>query len=126
MVSHLTRDRVFGCCRKRFRVELLLFQATNTQSKAATKHGKSAEVNLRVAMGVGVILFQNKVALIVKQTIQYIGCIIVVKNLGQKLRSKRSLCLVKCAKSDIFRPIIAIFCDYVNQEAGIGDVPKPP
>ena len=46
-------------------VEPLVLDAADARTEAPTQHGESGEVDLRVAVGVGVVLLQLQIALVI-------------------------------------------------------------
>ena len=61
---------------RRFHVKQLLNSA-DARREAQAQHGEGGEVDLGIAVGVGVMLFNLELALVVKQTVQYKGSITV-------------------------------------------------
>ena len=58
-------------------VDALMLDSADARAKAQAQHGESGEVDLSIAMGVGVMLFDLELALVVKQTVQHKGGITV-------------------------------------------------
>jgi hypothetical protein len=51
----------------------LALQPTDARRKATAEHREGGEVNLRVAVGVSVMLLEGQITLIVEQTIENVG-----------------------------------------------------
>jgi len=58
-------------------VDALVLDSADARTETQAQHGEGGEVDLGIAVGVGVMLFDLELALVVKQTVQYKGSITV-------------------------------------------------
>jgi hypothetical protein len=58
-------------------VDALVLDSSDARAEAQTQHREGGEVDLGIAVGIGVMLFDLELALVVKQTIEYEGSITI-------------------------------------------------
>src|SRR5262249_48177891 len=58
-------------------VDTLVLDSADPRAKAQAQHGEGGEVDLGIAVGVGIMLFDLELAFIIKQTVEYEGGITV-------------------------------------------------
>ena len=58
-------------------IDALVLDSADPRAEAQAQYGEGGEVDLGIAVGVGIMLFDLELALVVKQTVQYKGSITV-------------------------------------------------
>jgi len=54
-------------------IDALVLDSADPRAEAQAQHGEGGEVDLGIAVGVGIMLFDLELALVAKQTVQYKG-----------------------------------------------------
>ena len=78
-----------------------VLDSSDARAAAQAQHGEDGEIDLCIAVGIGVMLFDLELALVVKQTVQHKGGITFSALLARKAKSLRCIPVRKIGRSRI-------------------------